>query len=186
MSSWEWLSNPANLVTVAQLIVAIVTAGATIALWHVTRILAVETKVLSSMTSRPFVVASFQSSLAAAEALDLVVMNSGNAAAFSIEVEITPALPGANGEKLQGTSSTLLTLSMLPPGASLPRQGVMSRDVYGEKYELRVSWTSSPADAKREEISYSMEAKDGFKGGWRAKGLHQIAEELGKIRDKIS
>ncbi|PLU03827.1 hypothetical protein [Sinorhizobium medicae] len=179
---WNWLAVPTNAVAFAQVLAAIVTAFATIALWHVTRILAVETKVLSSMTSRPFVVFSFQSSLAAAEALDSMVSNTGNATAFDVEVTISPALPNGNGSRDPEKEESKFLVSLLPPGAAIPKQGVMSRDVYEETFSVDASWSSSPNSAKRERIRYNIQPQDGFRAGWRVKGDHQIAEELEKIR----
>ena len=45
-----WFTNAANALVFAQLVAAFVTAIATIALWRVTRVLAVETKTLAAMT----------------------------------------------------------------------------------------------------------------------------------------
>ena len=90
----SWLIEGANLLAFAQLIAAFVTALATIALWRVTKLLANETSVLAEMTSRPFVVCALESSGASAIALNLVLRNTGNAAAFDIEVEISPPLAG--------------------------------------------------------------------------------------------
>lgn len=179
---WNWIAVPVNAVALAQVFAAIITAVATIALWHVTRILAVETKVLSSMTSRPFVIFSFQSSLAAAEALDSVVSNTGNATAFDVEVTISPALPRGDGSRDPEKIESKFHVSLLPPGAAIPKQGVMSRDVYDGTFTVDVSWSSSPGSAKREKINYNIQPQDGFRAGWRVKGEHQIAEELEKIR----
>jgi len=73
-----WFTVGANILTVAQLVAAFVTAIATIALWRVTRVLADETKTLAAMTSRPFVVSSFESSEADPTAIDVVFRNTGN------------------------------------------------------------------------------------------------------------
>ncbi|MDW9523786.1 hypothetical protein GOA61_09455 [Sinorhizobium meliloti] len=179
---WDWIAAPGNAVAAAQLFAALVTAAATIALWYVTRILAVETKVLSSMTSRPFVIFSFQSSLAAAEALDSVVSNTGNATAFDVEVTISPALPNGNGSRDPEKEESKFLVSLLPPGAAIPKQGVMSRDIHEETFSVDVSWSSAPKSTERERIRYNIQPQDGFRAGWRVKGNHQIAEELEKIR----
>lgn len=73
----EWFLHAANLLAFSQLIAAAVTAWATFALWRVTRVLAVETKTLAAMTSRPFVVCSLESSGASAVALNLTLRNTG-------------------------------------------------------------------------------------------------------------
>ena len=94
----EWFSQGANALAFSQLVAAGVTAIATIALWRVTRVLAVETKVLAKMTSQPFVVSSFESSGADPTALNLTLRNTGNATAFDVKFRITPAPPKANGQ----------------------------------------------------------------------------------------
>ena len=182
-STLTWgILTPANAVAVAQLLAAFITALATIALWHVTRTLAVETKTLSSMSSRPFVTASFRSNLAAATALDLAISNTGNAPAFDIHVVITPPLPRPNGSRNADTSGSIFAVSLLQPGFSLPREGVLGRDVHDESFDVVVSWSDYPRSSKREELAYSMTVNDGFKDGWGVKGQHHIAEELEKIR----
>lgn len=186
METESFWSSPSNLMAVAQVVAAFVTALATIALWHVTRILAVETKVLSSMTSRPFVIFTIESSLADPTAMDAIVSNTGNATAFDVVVNISPPLPKPNGQRPERETDTELNMSLLAPGRSIPNRGVMSRDVYNQNFLIHVSWSSLPGSSLRESTSYSIEARDGFKGGWGVKGQHQIAEELEKIRKTIS
>ncbi|MVA71482.1 hypothetical protein GOZ81_10385 [Agrobacterium vitis] len=186
MSTDGFWTSAANIMAVAQVVAAFVTAAATIALWHVTRILAVETKVLSSMTSRPFVIFTIESSLADATAMDAIVRNTGNAAAFDVIVNVSPSLPQPDGGRPEVGTETLIEVSLLPPGAVLPTRGVMSRDIRDQRFLVHVSWSSSPGSSRRESTSYSIEAKDGFRGGWRVKGQHQMAEELEKIRKAVS
>lgn len=186
MAADSFWSSPANLMAVAQVFAALVTAIATIALWYVTRILAVETKVLSSMTSRPFVIFTIESSLADSTAMDAIVSNTGNAPAFDIVVNVSPPLPGPTGQRTEEETETELNVSILAPGRAIPNRGVMSTDVYNQRFSIHVSWSSLPGSKQRESTSYSIEAKDGFKGGWRVKGQHQIAEELEKIRKTVA
>lgn len=86
----KWFAVADNALSFAQLVAAFVTALATFALWRVTRVLAVETKTLAAMTSRPFVVCSLESSGASAIALNLTLRNTGNATAFDVKLELSP------------------------------------------------------------------------------------------------
>lgn len=185
-SFWGWLIAPGNAVAAAQLFAAVVTAGATIALWYVTRILAIETKVLSESASRPFVLCAFESSLADSRALNVVIRNTGNAPAFDILANITPALPRPDGSKDAEKVDTTYNISVLPPGAVLPKQGIMSTEIYGQDFTVSVSWSAFPRGKKRETLEFTTTAQDGFRGGWSTKGYHQIAEELEKIRKVVA
>lgn len=181
----DWIAVGDNILTSAQLVAAFITAMATFALWRVTRVLAVETSELAKMTSRPFVICGLESSLADPTALNLVLRNTGNAAAFDIEAEITPPLPKADGTNVEGETKTSVHVSYLPPGQIISPQGVMSRDIYDVEYNLKISWASSPRSTEREELNYMFEARDGFSGGFKSKGMHEIANELGKISKKL-
>ncbi|AJY46540.1 hypothetical protein [Martelella endophytica] len=173
-----------NALVIAQVIAAFVTAGATIALWNVTRVLAVETSNLAKMTAQPFVVCWLESSGADATALDLTFRNTGNAVAFDVELKLSPALPSPDGRKQESKEQTY-KLSMLPPGHHLAHKPVLSRDVRETIFLAEISWAKRPRGTTRETLSYDFQAKDGFRGGWNTKGSHQIAEELKKIREKL-
>lgn len=75
-----------------------------------------------------------------------------------------------------------LDVSFMPPGLVLPREGVMSRDIPETTFSVKVSRSLMPGATNRETLAYKMEAKDGYRGGWNEKGLHQIAQELEKVR----
>jgi hypothetical protein len=183
---FAWLKVGDNALTLAQLAAAFITAIATFALWRVTRVLAVETSELAKMTSRPFVICGLESSLADPTALNLVVRNTGNAAAFDIKTKIKPPLPRAIGETVDGKTETSVDVSYLPPGQVLSRQGVMSQNIYDIQYEVEISWSSSPRSSERENLSYTFEGRDGFSGGFKEKGIHEIASELEKIRKSLA
>lgn len=180
-----WIAVGENTLAVAQLAAAFITALATFALWRVTRVLAVETSGLAKMTSRPFVICGIESSLADPTALNLVIRNTGNAAAFDIKTKVLPPLPQPNGTTGEGQTETLVDVSYLPPGQVLSRQGVMSRDIFDVKYDVEISWASSPRSTDRESLSYIFEGRDGFNGGFKEKGMHEIANELEKIRNLL-
>lgn len=99
--------------------------------------------------------------------------------------ELSPALEEPNGAPPDDPNGTQWEISRLPPGQALSRQGVMSTKVYGKVFDAAVSWAAMPGASIRESLSYSFEPKDGFRGGWNTKGLHQIAEELEKLRKQL-
>ena len=180
-----WFAKPENALAFSQLAAAAVTAIATIALWRVTRVLAVETKTLAAMTSRPFVVCSLESSPASAIALNLTLRNTGNATAFDVKLELSPALEKPDGSQPDDPTMTTWEISLLPPGQALTTQGVLGPKVHVKVFSAKVSWASLPGAIVRESLSYKFEPKDGFRGGFASKGLHNIAEELEKIRKQL-
>ncbi|NVK20840.1 MAG: hypothetical protein HWE30_19345 [Methylocystaceae bacterium] len=180
--AWIW----ANSLPLAQVLAALVTAVATIALWRVTRVLAVETTTLAKMTAQPFVVCWLESSTASAIALNLTLRNTGNATAFDIKVRLTPAL----ADKPDGTPSgedkeTAFDTSLLPPGQMLSIQGAMGPQAHDKVFMAKVSWSSYPGSSERETLEYTFEPKDGFRGGFNSKGIHDVAQELEKIRKQL-
>lgn len=180
-----WLARDGNGLATAQVVAALVTALATLALWRVTRVLAAETTALAKMTSHPFVVCSLESSGASAIALNLALRNTGNATAFDIELHITPALPSADGKPKPEDKETTFHASLLPPEQALHIQGVMGPEVHDLDYTASISWSDMPNGSKRESLSYSFNARDGFRGGWNTKSTHDVAEELKKIRELV-
>jgi hypothetical protein len=161
----SWLIAPDNALAIAQVFAAFVTAAATFALWRVTRILAAETADLAAMTSKPFVVGALEASGASPIALNLVLRNTGNAAAFDIQLKLEPALPDFNGYVDPSKTETTKELSLLPPSQALPLQGVMGRDINEVVYSVTVSWAKRPKESDRETLTYSIRAADGFSGG---------------------
>lgn len=181
-----WFSEPANILAFAQLVAAAVTALATIALWRVTCVLATETTALAKMTSRAFVISSFESSGVEPTALNLVLRNTGNATAFDVKLRMTPALPNPSGEQVIDLEATTFEASLLPPGQALTIKGVMSWHVHETVFHVMTSWAQTPNGEDREELSYKTEPKDGFQGGWKAKGLHDVAEEIKGLRSGLA
>ncbi|GLS36060.1 hypothetical protein GCM10010869_16490 [Mesorhizobium tianshanense] len=181
----HWLGRDGNGLAAAQVVAAFVTALATLALWRVTKVLAVETAALAKMTSRPFVVCSLESSGASAIALNLTLRNTGNATAFDVKLQVTPALPKPDGSQASDQVETNFETSLLPPGQMLPIQGVMGPKVHDKRFKATISWAALPDAKERDTLSYNFEPKDGFRGGWSTKGAHHIAEELEKIRKEI-
>lgn len=181
-----WFTETANILAVAQLVAVVVTAWATWALWRATRVLAVETKTLAAMTSRPFVVCSAESSPVSANSFNLVLRNTGNATAFDVKLQLSPPIANADGSPLADEIMTSWEVSLLPPGQALTKYAGFGPDIHDKTYTAKVSWASLPGASGRESLSYKFEAKDGFQGGVIAKGPHHIAEELEKLRKQLA
>lgn len=179
-----WFAEAANALAFAQLVAAFVTAAATFALWRVTRVLAVETKTLAAMTSNPFVVGSFEPSVADGGAFDVVLRNTGNATAFDIELKFSPPLPHPLDED-ENATETVFKVSLLGPGQSLPLLGVQAVQAPDTKFKVSVSWSASPTSSNRTPLTYETRIFSGITCGWSTKGLHQIAEELEKLRKQL-
>jgi len=181
-----WFTEAANALVFAQLVAAFVTAIATIALWRVTRVLAVETKTLAAMTSRPFVVCSAESSPVSANSFNLVLRNTGNATAFDVKLQLSPPIANPDGSPLADETITKWEISLLPPGQALTKYAGFGPDIHDKTYTANVSWASLPGASVRESLSYKFEAKDGFQGGVITKGPHHIAEEIEKLRKQLA
>jgi hypothetical protein len=181
-----WFAEAANALVFAQLVAAFVTAIATIALWRVTRVLAVETKTLAAMTSRPFVVCSAESSPVSANSFNLVLRNTGNATAFDVKLQLSPPIANPDGSPLADETMTSWEVSLLPPGQALTKYAGFGPDIHDKTYTAKVSWASLPGASVRESLAYEFEAKDGFQGGVITKGPHHIAEELERLRKQLA
>ncbi|MGR3821007.1 MAG: hypothetical protein ACU0A5_00370 [Salipiger marinus] len=178
-----WFANSENALAFSQLAAAAVTAIATIALWRVTRVLAVETKTLAAMTSQPFVVGTIENAgVSAHTVLNFVLRNSGNATAFDVRAKITPAIPNVAGSSEPEPIEEIYELTLLPPGQALPLKGVVLQAIYDKKFEITISWSRRPGEKTETVMKYFINGKDLPNEDWNIKGLHNIAEELEKMR----
>lgn len=180
-----WFAKAENALAFSQLAAAAVTAIATIALWRVTGVLAVETKTLAAMTSRPFVVCSTESSTVSANSFNLVLRNTGNATAFDVKLRLSPAIADPDRSPLSDENVMTWDVSLLPPGQLLTKYAGFGPDIHEIVFSATVSWAALPGATVRESLSYKFEPRDGFQGGVNTKGAHHIAEELEIIRKQL-
>lgn len=162
----------------------IATAVATTALWHVTRILARETKRMADAAAQPQIVATIVPNLWSTIHLDINVENTGNATAFDIEVAFDPPL--TNGEARGGDIPIpFQRISLLKPGQSLTSYLSEVGDYLEQSFEVSVSWRLSPNASETQRLAYWINMSD-YRGvsylGERDPNV-QIAEQLKKIRD---
>ena len=145
-SSQTWITT---FIAFGGLLGTLVTAVATLFLWRVTKLLAVETKRMAEASAQPHVVATLDPNRWSMRHFDLKVDNTGNATAYDIKVDFTPTL--VNGEG-RGVSSYLAEYPL----------------VRKQVYSVRVSWRRSFADSTREENTYTINMAD-----------HQDVSDLG-------
>lgn len=164
-------------------VATLVTAGATIALGYFTWVLAKETKRLSRASAQAHVVATIEPNPWASNHADLIVTNTGNAAAHEIQFQFTPPLPASPYHK--NGSVPLQNISILKPGHSLHSHLSEFKEVSKRTYRVSVSWKLHPAASKREHLSYDLSMTDyeavAYLGA--RSPLIQIAEQVKKLRE---
>ncbi|TPL81722.1 hypothetical protein FJ950_22920 [Mesorhizobium sp. B2-3-14] len=161
----------------------IVTAAATIALGFFTWVLAKETKRLSMATAQAHVVATLEPNPWSVKHYDLVVANTGNAAAHDVVVSFTPDLEERDGGLHIGRP--LRHLSVLKPGQSLSCYAG-AYETFGEKtYQVSTGWIHHPADRNRQSLSYELSMRDYADFGHLGARTPfvQMAEQIEKIRE---
>jgi hypothetical protein len=161
----------------------LITAIATIFLWRVTRILAVETKRMADASARPHVVATIEPNPWSLLHADLRVENTGNATAYDIQVSFDPPLE--NGGVRRKQDIPLQRISVLKPAQQLASYLSEFPPLLNTTYTVTVSWTRGAGDTKREMHSYGLDMgvyKDISQLG-AADPLTHMAEQLKKIRE---
>lgn len=168
----------------ASLIASFVTAIATVVLGYVTWVLARETKVLSRATAQAHVVATIEPNDWGVTYVDLHVVNSGNAAAFDVELYFDPPLPGGARHR-RDLPVPLQRISILRAGQELKSNLCGFADVSKKTFKVTISWKSEPRERKRTSISYDLSMRD-YEGvsylGARSPAV-QLAEQMKKLRE---
>lgn len=180
---WDFLVGVwETLRTDAQTWSMVVTAAATIALGFFTWVLARETMRLSRATAQAHVVATLEPNHWSLMHVDLIVTNTGNAAAHDVAVSFSPEF-GKEGHKDQGRP--LRHISVLKPGQSLSSY-VGDYEQFHEKiFEVATSWKHHPEERKRQSLSYELAMGDyeGYGHLGARSPLIQMAEQLKKLRE---
>ena len=108
-SAQTWITT---FIAVGGLLGSLVTAVATLFLWRVTKLLAVETKRMAEASAQPHVVATLDPNRWSMRHFDLKVDNTGNATAYDIKVDFTPPLVNGEG-RAGGTAVPFKSISLL-------------------------------------------------------------------------
>jgi len=184
-TAWDgmssWLTQGGNLLLSAQVLAAAVTAIATIMLWWVTKILAKETRSLAAL-SKPFVTMTLEPNQWTLMYFDQVVENSGDAAAFDIEISISPESPTKWTDEHK--NAIWKEINILRPGQAVKADMGSYIDLEDKKINIQISWADRPLGKKREVLKYAIDMAH-FKEKGRLGAntpLHQIANEVEKIR----
>lgn len=164
---------------------AVVTAVATVMLWRVTKVLAVETKRMAEASAQPQVVVSIEPNQWAMNYADIIVANTGNATAFDVLVKFDPEIP--REPEMPDRPTPLQTISLLRPGQQVVNFLSSFAPIIDISYTVTVSWKRQPADQNRETIIYPLNLKemDGRGSLGAADPMNQIATEVKNMRDDI-
>lgn len=181
----EWSALVRGMPATIAVLGAVITALATVMLWRVTKVLAVETKRMAEASAQPQVVANIEPNQWAAMYADIVVANTGNATAFDVRVEFDPEIP--KEPEMPDRPPPLRTVSLLRPGQKLVSYLTKFQPIIDVSYSVTVSWKRQPADQERETITYPLNLKemDGRGNLGAADPMTQIATEVKNMRDDL-
>ena len=161
----------------------VATAVATVFLWRVTRLLAVETTRMADAAAQPQVVASLVPNQWSVIYFDIVVENTGNASAFDINVTFDPPIDTErSGEILPGP---LQRISVLKPGESI-QSYLNSAEEYLEKsFTVTIDWRRHPTAGQREILTYTLNMVNmkGISFLGERDPLVEISQQIKKIRE---
>jgi hypothetical protein len=176
----DWLPV---VVAIGTLLGTFVIAVATVFLWRVTKTLAVETRRMAEISSRPQVVATIISNKWGVGFADLHVQNTGNATAYDITVVFDPPLVL---DKVDDDSPPPLhRISVLKPGQVLSSYLVRFMEIIDQRYTVTASWRRDPNSPAREQLTYSLNISD-IKGSSQlgaSDPLVQIADQIKKLQE---
>ncbi len=171
------------LTTVVSLLGTIAIAIATVALWHVTRVLAKHTERMADASAQPQIIATIIPNIWSTIHLDINVENTGNASAFDIEIVFDPPL--ANGEARNAKDIPFQKISVLKPDQFLQSYLSGVSDYLDRSYEVFISWKLHPLSRERETLRYKLNMSD-YKDvsylGSRDPAV-QTAEQIKKLRE---
>ena len=151
-SAQTWITT---FIAFGGLLGTLVTAVATLFLWRVTKLLAVETKRMAEASAQPHVVATLDPNRWSMRHFDLKVDNTGNATAYDIKVDFTPPLINGEG-RAGGMAVPFENISLLKPGQGVSSYLAEYPLVRKQVYSVRVSWRRSFADSTLEENTYTI------------------------------
>lgn len=169
--------------TVATVLGTLVTAVATVFLWRVTRVLAVETKRMAEASAQPQVVAHIEPNRWAGNHADLFVSNTGNASAFDIRVTFEPPLE--RDGRHQTRAVPLQRISLLKPGQEVSSHIGSWAPLLKKTYRVEILWKRHPKDVEAEALTYTLDMNDieGMSRLGAADPMIQVADQLKQLRE---
>ena len=174
----DWISHYNNLIMSVQVLIAGVTAFATVVLVYITWVLARLSK------REAYVVGNLESTEYEPRYVNFVIRNTGNATAFDIKVNITPAIPDIYGKPIKGETENNFRVLILPPNQKFSFLGFDSREAPMDTFDVTISWASKPKGKRKKSLTHSIDNR-GNQGGWRVKGLDRIARECEKTSEHL-
>ena len=151
-----------------------VIAFATFVLWLSTRNLARVSK------REPFVVCSFGPSKTFANELDAIIINTGNATAFDIEIKFE-----SDSDLPIDKKELNLNFSLLTPGQILRPHSDLDDWKTQNKIYITITWASKPNGCKQKPLKYIIDDNDKNKSGRYENELKNISTELRGIKNLI-
>ncbi|HEY0622215.1 hypothetical protein [Sphingomonas sp.] len=176
-----------NALAIASVLGAFVTAIATIFLWRVTKILAVETQRMANAQSQPQIVATIEPNQWSMMHADLHIVNTGNATAFDVEVTFDPPLVVDHENKRETPKTPFEQISLLKPGQRLSSWVGRMYPLLDLAYEVSISWKRSPTEEK-ESYRYSLNMTDYKNVSRLGSGdpLIKVADHVKKLQEDFS
>lgn len=176
----------AFLLAVAPIIAAVVTAVATIALWHVTRVLAVETRRMALAANAPHVVATIEPNMWTLHHFDIHVSNAGNGPAYDVSVVFDPPLPHEPPTRLKANPPPLRRISVLRPGQRLSSYLAGHQAVMDRSFAATITWRRAPGgDVETNHYVIDMSDYEAFNSLGERDPIVSIAQDMKKIREKV-
>ena len=168
-----------NIIALGGVLGTFVTAVATIFLWRVTKILAKETTRMVEASSQPHIVATLDPNRWSMAHVDLNVTNTGNATAYNIEIQFTPALQTDKEHPLK-------KVSVLKPGQSISSYISEHADLKDKVYAVKISWSKTHGTIVREGNTYTLNLAD-YDGMSRLGNdpLVDMARHINKIQERF-
>ncbi len=173
----DWIIESITFIDLVQVLATVVIAFATFVLWLATRNLARVSK------RAPFVVCSLGPSQTIANELNAIIINTGNATAFDIEVHFE-----ADTESPKNKKELILNFSLLTPGQILRPDSNLEGWETQTKIYVTITWALKPTRRKQNKqkpLKYIIDDSDKNERGSSENGLKNITKELGGIRRLI-
>ena len=171
----DWIIKSITFIDLVQVLATVVIAFATVVLWLATRNLARVSK------RKAFVICSFGPSKTFNNELDAIIINTGNATAFDIEIKFE-----SDSDLPIDKKELDLNFSLLTPGQILRPHSDLDDWKTQNKIYITITWALKPNGRKQKPLKYIIDDNDKNKSGRYENGLKNITHELMKIGGTLS
>lgn len=170
----------------AQVLSALVTAAATIALWYVTRVLAVEIRRMAAAAAQPHVVATVEPNQWSLNHFDRHVANTGNATAYNVTVSFDPPLDTKDVSVGREMPMPFQNISVIRPSQTFMSYVGDYENIKQKSFTVTITWRLTPNGPVEQNI-YSLKMSDyeGFNTLGNRFPLVDIAQDMKKIREAL-